>query len=147
MQPVVEVRRSGRERKPVSYVVDEDLDGRSRKRRRPMGGGRTTGVSETPLRSGQRGKTITKPDLPPSLPSSSHTRRPFKHVGYSEVFDPEADSFNWCSTCEKEEFNSCEKHITYFRDNKEFKLEVGKSSVGGRVAGVGVVNRGEMIPD
>jgi hypothetical protein len=30
VQPVVEVRRSGRERKPVSYVVDEDLDGRSR---------------------------------------------------------------------------------------------------------------------
>ena len=148
VQPLVEVRRSGRERKPVSYVVDEDLDGRSRKRRRPMGGGRTTGVSETPLRSGQRGKTIAKPDLAPSLPSSSpHTRHPCKHVGYSEVPDPEADSFIWCSTCRKEEYNSCEKNITYFGDNKEFKLEVGKSSVGGRVMGVGVVNRGEMLPE
>jgi hypothetical protein len=113
-----------------------------------MGGGRTTGVSETPLRSGQRGKTITKPDLVPSLPSSSpHTRHPCKHVGYSEVPDPEADSFIWCSTCRKEEYNSCEKNITYFGDNKEFKLEVGKSSVGGRVMGVGVVNRGEMLPE
>jgi hypothetical protein len=34
MQPVVEVRRSGRERKPVYYVDvdDEDLDGRSSSR-------------------------------------------------------------------------------------------------------------------
>ena len=39
MQPVVEVRRSGRERKPVSYVDvdDEDLDGRSRLSCSPQG--------------------------------------------------------------------------------------------------------------
>jgi hypothetical protein len=28
VEDVVEVRRLGRERKPVSYVVEEDLDGR-----------------------------------------------------------------------------------------------------------------------
>ena len=33
---VVQVRRSGRERKPVMYTVDEDLDGRSRKRKRAV---------------------------------------------------------------------------------------------------------------
>ena len=40
VEPIMEVRRSGRERKPVSYVVEEDLDGRSRGRGRNLGGGR-----------------------------------------------------------------------------------------------------------
>ena len=35
-QEVVQVRRSGRDRKPVIYTVDEDLHGRSRKRRRAV---------------------------------------------------------------------------------------------------------------
>jgi DNA-directed RNA polymerase subunit RPC12/RpoP len=143
---VVEVRRSGRERKPVTYVVeDEDLDWRSRKRGRKVGGGRITGVSKTPVRSG-RGKNIAKPQPSPSL-HSSRTLRPRKPVDYSEVPEPEADGFIWCSTCGKEEYNGCEKHITYFGDNKEFKLEVERSSVGGRDAGEGVVNRGEAIPE
>ena len=73
VEPVVEVRRSGRERKPVTYVVDEDLDGRSRKRRRKVGDGRSTGVSKTPVRSGGV-KNISKPDPPPTLPSSSHLK-------------------------------------------------------------------------
>jgi predicted RNA-binding Zn-ribbon protein involved in translation (DUF1610 family) len=146
VEPVVEVRRSGRERKPVTYVVDEDLDGRSRRRGRKVGGGRSNAVSKTPVRSG-RGRMISKPDKSPSLPSSSRSLRPRKPVDYSEVPEPEADGFIWCSTCGKEEYNGCEKHITYFGDNKEFKLEVEKSSVGGREAGEGLVNRGEAIPE
>ena len=34
---VVEVRRSGRKKKPVSYVVEEDLDGRSRREEERLG--------------------------------------------------------------------------------------------------------------
>jgi DNA-directed RNA polymerase subunit RPC12/RpoP len=146
VEPVVEVRRSGRERKPVTYVVNEDLDGRSRKRGRQMGGGRSNAVSKTPVRFG-RGKMSSKPDTSPVLPSSSRTLRPRKPIDYSEVPEPEADGFIWCSTCGKEEYNGCEKHITYFGDNKEFKLEVEKSSVGGSHAGEGVFNRGEVIPE
>jgi hypothetical protein len=47
----------------------------------------------------------------------------------------------------KEEYNGCEKHITYFGDNKEFKMEVERSSLGWRDAGEGMVNRGEAIPE
>ena len=56
------------------------------------------------------------------------------------------DGFIWCSTCGKEEYNGCEKHVTYFGDSKEFKLMVEKSSVGEK-AGEGVVNRGKVIPE
>merc|ERR1719341_373554 len=127
VEPVVEVRRSGRERKPVSYVVEEDLDGRSRMRGSKVGGGRRKkDTSKSP--TARRGRAMAKQDHPPSLPSSSRTLRPRKHVDYSEVPEPEADGFIWCSTCNKEEYNGCETHITYFGDNKEFKLEVEKSS-------------------
>ena len=49
MELVVEVRSLGRERKPVSYVVEEDLDGRSRKRGRKIGGGRIKDTSKSPI--------------------------------------------------------------------------------------------------
>jgi predicted RNA-binding Zn-ribbon protein involved in translation (DUF1610 family) len=147
VEPVLEVRRSGREKKPVTYVVDEDLDGRSRKRGRQMGGRRSNEGSKTPVRSGRGKKTTSKPDPPPILPSSSRTLRPRKHVDYSEVPEPEADGFIWCSTCGKEEYNGCEKHITYFGDNKEFLVVVGRRIGGGRDGGEGVVNRGEDIPE
>ena len=146
VEPVVEVRRSGRERKPVTYVVNEDLDGRSRKRGRKVVGGRSNAASKTPVRSG-RGRMISRPGKSPSRHSSSRSLRPRKPVDYSEVPEPEADVFIWCSTCRKEEYNGCEKHITYFGDNKEFKLEVERSSLGGRDAGEGMVNRGEAIPE
>jgi uncharacterized C2H2 Zn-finger protein len=145
VEPVGEFRRSGRERKPVNYVVEEDLDGRSRKRGRKVGVGKGKETSSSPVRSGQ-GKPISMSRSSPTLPSSSRTLRPRKHVDYSEVPEPEADGFIWCSTCNKEEYNGCEKHITYFGDNKEFKLEVEKSSAG-RKAGEGVVNRGNVIPE
>jgi hypothetical protein len=144
VEPVVEVRRSGRERKPVSYVVEEDLDWSSRKRGRNHDR-RSKDVSKSPFKSGRR-KIISKPNPPPTLPSSSRTLHPRKHVDYSEVPEPEADGFIWCSICNKEEYNGCEKHVTYFGNNKEFKLEVEKSSVGGK-AGDGVVNRGKVIPE
>jgi hypothetical protein len=100
VDPVVEVRRSGRERKPVSYVVEEDLDGRSRKRGRKVGGGRSMkDISKSPPARSGRVKAASKPAPPPTLPSSSRTLRPSKHVDYSEVPEPEADGFIWCSTC------------------------------------------------
>jgi hypothetical protein len=37
MELVVEVRSLGRERKPVSYMVEEDLDGRSRREEERLG--------------------------------------------------------------------------------------------------------------
>ena len=37
MELVVEVRSLGRERKPVSYVMEEDLDGRSRREEERLG--------------------------------------------------------------------------------------------------------------
>ena len=146
VEHVVEVRRSGRERKPVNYVDEEEgLDGRSRMRGRNVGGGRSTEFSKSPFRS--RGeKATSKLDPPPFLPSSSRTLRPRKPVNYSEVPEPEADSFIWCSSCESEEYNGCEKHVTYFGNNQEFKLVVEKSSVGTK-AGEGVVNRGKVIPE
>ena len=142
MEPVVEVRSSGRERKLVSYVEEEeeDLDGRSRKRGRKVGGGRVKSVA----RSG-KGKNISISNSTQTLPSSTRTLRPRKPVDYSEVPGPKADGFIWCSTCNKEEYNGCERHIIYFGDNKEFNLEVEKSSAGRR-AGDGVVNRGKMVP-
>ena len=141
---VVEVRRSGRKRKPVSYVVEEDLDGRSRKRGKKFGGGRMNRKSSSPVRFGG-GKANSKRDSPPTLPSSSRTLRPHKPIDYSEILEPESDGFIWCSICNKEEYNGCEKHSPYFGDNKEFKLEVEKSSQGWK-AGEGVVNRGKPIP-
>ena len=142
---VVEVRRSGREKKPVSYVVEEDLDGRSRKRERKISARRRKGSIMSPLRS-VRGRVASRTDSPPTLPSSSRTLRPQKPVNYCEEPGPEDDSFIWCSICGKEEYNGCEVHVTYFGDNKEFRLEVEKSTLG-RDAGEGVVNRGKVIPE
>ena len=134
VESVVEVRRTG----------TEEGGGRSRKRGRNMGGGRSKSFSKTPTKSG-RGTTTSKLNPPPTLSSSSRILRPRKPVDYSEVPEPESDVFIWCFTCSKQEFNGCEKHVPYFGDNKEFKLEVEKSSVG-RKAGDGVVNRGKVIP-
>ena len=128
-------------------MVEEDLDGRSRKRGRKVGGGRRRDMRKSPcVRRKGHERAVSKPDPTPNLPSSSRSLRPRKPVDYSEVPEPEADSFIWCSTCNKEEYNGCEKHVTYFGDNKEFKLEVEKSSLGEK-AGDGVVNRGQVIPE
>ena len=59
--------------------------------------------------------------------------------------EPEVDGFIWCSTCKRKKYNGCEEHSPYFGDNKEFMLEVEKSSMG-KKAGYGVVNRGKVIP-
>ena len=64
--------RSGRERKPVSYLVEEDLDWSERKTGRKAA--RRKDMSNSPARSG-RGKTTSKPDPAPTLPSSSRTLR------------------------------------------------------------------------
>ena len=135
-----EVRRG---MKPVSCVVEEDIEGRSRKRRR-IYNDRSRVQSTTDVTRGRR-KAISKSDSPPTPASSTHNLRPRKQINYTEVPEPEADSFVWCSTCNKKKFNGCEEHIPYFGDNKEFGLEVEKSRVG-KNAGDGVVNRGKVIP-
>ena len=127
-ESVVELRRSGRKRKPVSYVVEEYSNGRSKKSRK----------------TGHK-KTISKPDSPPTLPSSSCNLCPQKPIVYSPVPEPEADSFIWCSVCKKEKYEGCEKHVPYFGDNKELNLKVEKGSQG-LTGGEGVVNKGKVVP-
>ena len=137
---VVEVRR---DRKPLSYVVEEDIGGRSRKRRR-IAGVRSRVQSTKPARKAC-GKSSSKPDSPPNLASFTLNLRPRKPINYAEVPELEADGFIWCFTCNKKQYHGCEEHSPYFGDNKEFRLEVEKSSMG-RNAGDGVVNRGKVIP-
>ena len=137
LRPAVEVRRSGREKKPVTYGLEEDVDedmfGRERRR---ANRGTTKGR-----------KRVSKLGLPPSSASSPHNLRPRKPINYAEGPELEADSFIWCSTCNRPEFNGCEVHTPFFGDNQEFKLEVEPSSVGGKDAGDGVFNRGDVIPE
>ena len=125
VETVLELRRSGRKRKPVSYVVEEYSNGSSKKSRK----------------TGHK-KTISKPDSPSTLPSSSCNLRPQKPINYPAVPEPEADDFIWCSVCHKDMYEGCEKH--YFRDNKVFNLKVEKGSQG-LTAGEGVVNRGKVV--
>ena len=132
---VVQVRRSGRDRKPVTYTVDKDLDGRSRKRTRaaPVKNSTSTVVKRS---------TNARAQV-----SSTRTLRPRQPVDYAEIPEPEADGFIWCSTCGTEEYNGCEKHVTLFGDNKMFKLEIGPSAIKGVNVGQGVFNRGKFIPE
>ena len=130
---VVQVRRSGRDRKPVTYTVDEDLDGRSRKR--------TRGVTENNS-TVRRRSTNARAQV-----SSTRTLRPRQPVDYAEIPELEADGFIWCSTCATEEYNGCEKHVTLFGDNKMFKLEIGQSAIKGVNVGQGLFNRGKFIPE
>ena len=82
VEPVGQVRRSGRERKSVSYVVEEETGGRKKKRGRRE-------ESDSPVR--RAGK---KPV--PSLSSSARTLRPRKLVDYAEFPEPNGDGFIWC---------------------------------------------------
>ena len=138
---VVEARR---ERNPVCFVVEDDIYDRSRKRGRARGRGRSRAQSTSPSRT-RCGKAISTPASPTSLASSTHNLRPRKLINYSEVPEPEVDGFIWCSTCKRKWYNGCEEHSPHFGDNKEFKLDVEKSSMG-KKAGDGVVNRGKVIP-
>ena len=128
--PVEQVRRSGRVRKPVSYVVEEEIGGRKKRERREE--------SDSPVR--RVGRKPTQ-----SLPSSTHTLRPRKPVNYAEYPEPNGDGFIWCSTCNRPEYNGCEVHTPFFADIRKLNLQVEKSSEGGGNAGQGVVNRGEVI--
>ena len=132
---VVQVRRSGRERKPVMYTVDEDLDGRSRKRTRAVTEKNSTSFVK-------KRSTNNRAQV-----SSTRTLRPRQPVDYAEIPEPEADSFIWCSTCGTEEYNGCEKHVPLFGDIKMFKLEIGPSAIKGVNVGQGVFNRGKFIPE
>jgi hypothetical protein len=132
---VLEVRRK---RKPVSFVVEEDSDGRSRKR------GRRVKSDRSRVQRGLR-KAPSMPDSPSNLAPSTYNLRPRHSINYAEVPEPEADGFIWCSTCNQKQYQGCWEHIPYFGDDKEFRLEVEKSSMG-KNAGDGVVNRGKVIP-
>jgi hypothetical protein len=144
VETVVEVRRSGRERKPVSYVVEEEIEGRSRRGRKEGNGSRAT--SDSPVRRRGR-KADTKQVLPPVIAPSTRNLRPRQPVNYAEDPEPDADGYIWCTPCGKEEYNGCECHPPFFGDTKEFNLVVGPSGVEGKDVGDGVFNRGEIIPE
>jgi hypothetical protein len=141
---VVEVRRSGRERKPVRYVVEEETDGRSRRGRKE--GWRSRATSDSPVR--RRGRKADTKQGQASVPTpSTRNLRPRQPVNYAEDPEPEADGYIWCTPCGKEEYNGCERHPPFFGDTKEFNLVVGPSGVEGKEAGDGVFNRGKIIPE
>ena len=59
---------------------------------------------------------VDMPYLPPPAVSISD---------YSEIPKPEeADGFILFSTSDKEEYNCCEKHVTYFGDNLSWRRAV-----------------------
>jgi uncharacterized C2H2 Zn-finger protein len=137
VETVVEVRRSGREKKPVSYVVEEEREVRSRGRKEGRG-------SRLPVKRRGR-KAETRQDHPPVPTPSTRNLRPRQPVNYAEDPEPEADGYIWCTPCNKAEYNGCECHPPFFGDTKEFNLVVGPSGVKGKKAGDGVFNRGKMI--
>jgi hypothetical protein len=143
VETVVEVRRSGRDKKPVSYVVEEEREGRSRGRKEGRGSRIT---NDSPVRRRGR-KSNTKQVQPPVPTPSTRKLRPRQPVNYTEDPEPEADGYIWCTPCSKEEYNGCECHPPFFGDTKEFNLVVGPSGVEGKKAGDGVFNRGKIIPE
>jgi DNA-directed RNA polymerase subunit RPC12/RpoP len=135
---VMEVRRSRRERKPVSYAEEGEREGR-RKTREEKG-------DSSPVRSRRR-KAASPQSHNPSTTPPSRNLRPRQAVHYVEYPVPEGDSYIWCTPCGRGEYNGCELHPPYFGDTKEFCLVVGPSSVEAKEAGDGVFNRGKMIPE
>ena len=129
VKPVMQLRRSGRRRKPVSYVVEDE--GRKKKRARRE-------ESLSPAR-----RVVRKPA--PSPPSSIRTLRPRQPVNYTEYPEPNGDGFIWCSMCRRPEYNGCEVHTPFFADISKLNLLVERSSMGGGNAGQGVFNRGKKI--
>ena len=133
----VEVRRSGRVRKPVTYVLDEDLDGKSMKRRAEVSDNRLTSSVSHDERKGRS-------ELRKSVPIDQVSSSALQSVDYAEIRQSEADCFIWCSTCGTEEYNGCEKHATVFGDSKMFSLEVYQSIAEDRNEG-GVFSRSKVI--
>jgi DNA-directed RNA polymerase subunit RPC12/RpoP len=138
---VMEVRRSRRERNPVSYVEEGEREGRRKTR---VVGRREESCNGSPVR--RRRKKAVPPQSQPTTPSSRKLR-PRKAVNYVEYPEPEADGYIWCTPCGRGEYNGCEQHPPFFGDTKEFRLVVGPSSVEGKDAGDGVFNRGKLIPE
>ena len=140
------VRRSERERKPVNYVVDGDVNRRSMQRTRIESGQRRKSLSVLSMeeKSTENGKKSAPVEtLEEEL--SSRKLRPRKPVCYTEMQEPEADSYIWCSGCDRLEYHGCEVHTTLFGDNRMFKLAVSKSGVRARNAGLGVFNKGNAV--
>ena len=145
----VAVRRSERERKPVHYVVDDDVNGRSRQRTRTECSRRQKSFSAPSIE--EKSTVDLQEPAPAELREEELTHRklrPRKPVCYTEMQEPDADSYIWCSGCNRLEYHGCEVHTTLFGDNKMFKLVVSKSGVRARNAGLGVFNKGiNIIPE
>jgi len=134
----VEVRRSKRAKKPVSYVDDEDCDGTGRNVK--------PSVLPNPRPSKKHEEPLSSP--PEDQGCSSRSLRPRKPVCYTEFPEPDTDSYIWCSGCDRMEYHGCETHVTLFGDNNMFNLQVGKSAIKARNAGQGIFNRGDdVIPE
>ena len=131
-----QVRRSGRRRKPVNYVVDEDEDKDSRIKKKNLS-------LEAPKYEEMHSSVGTD-----GQGSSSRTLRPRRPVCYTELDEPDVDSYIWCTDCDRLEFHGCETHATLFGDNNMFNLQVGESAVKAKNAGQGIFNLGkEVIPE
>jgi hypothetical protein len=134
VETLVAARRSGRERKLVTYSMEE-MEGRNRNR-----GRKNSRVSSgSPAR---KPKKVSSKLLLPHPPPSNHKLRPRKSINYSEQ---EADRFFWCSMCGKEEYKSCHKHLTITGEVSNLKVE--PSGLLGQKVGDGVINKGRLIPE
>ena len=135
---LVEVRRSKREKKPISYVVDEDFEGTSMNM--------IPSMPPNPRPAKHHEGPSSSP--PEDQGCSSRSLRPRKPVCYTEFPEPDTDSYIWCSGCDRLEYHGCETHVTLFGDNNMFNLQVGESAIKARNAGQGIFNRGkDIIPE
>ena len=117
---VVQVRKSERERKPVSCVLDEDVPGRkiwSKKKNSPN------------LQSEVPKYVEIFSEAPEGQGSSSRTLQPRKPVCYTEFQEPDVDSYIWCSGCGRLKYYGCETHLSLFADNNMFSNSTGKLTV------------------
>jgi hypothetical protein len=139
------VKRSGREKKSVSYVPADEREGRRGRKGQREGDGSSRAIIESSVRRRGRKADSTR-GQPPVPVSSTRNLRPRQQVNYAEE-EPEVDGYIWCTPCGRAEYNGCERHPPFFGDNKEFRLVVEPSGVKDKGVGDGVFNRGKVIPE
>ena len=123
----------------MSYVVDEDEDEEKEIR-----------IKKRNLSSRQPSVASNYEEMHSSVETdgqgpSSRTLRPRRPVCYTELDEPDVDSYIWCTDCDRLEFHGCETHVTLFGDNRMFNLQVGESAVKAKNAGQGIFNRGKKV--
>ena len=131
-----EPRRSGRDRKAVSYNLDDydDEDYKAPRQRRKK----------------SSGKENQDPDFSPAEAelteaAGTHSLRPRKDVSYQSQSVPH-DHFIWCSDCNELKYDGCEVHVPMFQEFHNLNLTI-EPSCAARNSGEGVVNRGELIKE